>query len=82
MKVDTYKCDNCGAARKEANHWFRLFSGPNHVELRRWDTDSAGEFGHVCGQECAFAMLTRWIATGKFERFALVPGSFEKKGAA
>lgn len=88
MKVETWSCDNCGKAKKVANHWLMLkpyVCAPDPLKgmlLVHWDDSNAKYYNHACGQECVFAMLTRWMGTGKFEREALVPGSFEKKGAA
>lgn len=31
-KIEKYTCDMCGAEKKEANHWFRVFVFPASVK--------------------------------------------------
>jgi len=77
MKQNSYVCDNCGKSReKDANHWFVLtaqYAIPGAPTLLKWNQGSAEDprARHACGQECAFAMLARFMATGTFERVAV-----------
>jgi hypothetical protein len=76
VKSNSYRCDNCDKSReKDANHWLLLRTGPLGIFacIRKWDQEGQEvaertNTVHACGQECAFAMLTRFLATGSFKR--------------
>ena len=40
MKVNGYKCDVCGAEKREVNRWFLIWFGPELV-LSRWKDSEA-----------------------------------------
>lgn len=79
--VMTKRCDNCGKAQdKDTNHWSRV-SGRTHRDRTKeiWsgaftygppfggDTDHIC-IGDACGDECRFALMARYLATGSFVR--------------
>lgn len=74
MNIATYCCDNCQKDRaRDSNHWFLLISttpAERVLIIRPWDEELADRPAtrHVCGQECMFAEVARFVATGKFER--------------
>ena len=65
MSIETkIICDVCGAVRGETNHWFSIYTYPatdGVLMIRQFATDRPE---HVCGQQCAHALLDRWLATG------------------
>jgi hypothetical protein len=70
MKLDTWVCDHCGKQRdKDANHWLVLDAHNELVTIRPWTRTCSSDLDgkrHVCGEECAFALLARYFATGGF----------------
>lgn len=67
-------CDECGTAKKDVNHWFKVYLGadlctdngawPPVFSLVAWQK---GIDGHdICGQQCATKVLQRWMAEGVF----------------
>lgn len=63
-------CDECGAEKREANHWFqaRLFTHTAGVSVvfEKWfETGQPTERVDLCGAECAAKVLQRWLSTGK-----------------
>lgn len=65
--VEIIQCDECGAVKKEVNHWFKAFAASTNASLMffQWLQNSPGI--DLCGQECATKVLQRWMATGKLE---------------
>lgn len=69
-----YRCDGCGAAKREANHWWlvslcqRSFLGGRFLCLP-WDDDEAAlpDKFHLCGLACLHKMLDEWSARVKKE---------------
>jgi endogenous inhibitor of DNA gyrase (YacG/DUF329 family) len=61
-------CDECGAERKEANHWFSLLSSPTSPRLSTFDdADRSSEPSFrldYCGQRCYITAIQRWLDTG------------------
>lgn len=58
-------CDGCGAEKKAANHWFLLFERTDGVLITRWEPEEVDNAdGHVCGEQCAHALLSNWFANG------------------
>lgn len=59
--LQTYICDICGTAKREANHWFRAASIPGRFTVILWNDDtfeslknlSASAELHLCGLQCA-----------------------------
>ena len=64
MKSALFTCDQCGAQKKESNHWFIgvRYPGNNAYMIRMWDTKlllsgvmvtSLIPEEHLCGLGCA-----------------------------
>jgi hypothetical protein len=79
MKVESYKCDNCGKLRaNDANRWFIINLFPKRNEDPRatvkagqqlqldtfeWKTNRPGEI-HLCGEDCVQRKISEFL-TGK-----------------
>jgi hypothetical protein len=63
MKVETYKCDQCGKQKQDSNHWFMLDIGIVGFHLFIWDNANADIAGykHLCSQGCASKILSTWM---------------------
>ncbi len=63
MKVDTYKCDGCGAVKADRNHWFLVESGDTHFTSRAWDYPQGNieDDDHFCGGSCLLAAFQKWL---------------------
>ena len=57
MQVNTYKCDVCGALKKEANHWFMAGTGmigdARFIVVPWGGSLPGGATLHLCGIGCA-----------------------------
>ena len=67
-KIETYRCDVCGAVKKQTNHWFRLESCETGALVQAFDglffmarvfsgqqmppSPVRTEAFHLCGQNC------------------------------
>ncbi len=81
MKVETYRCDNCEKPRdKDTNHWSSIegWSDKDGREIRSGPFSRQGTalslrvmmsvtVVHACGDDCRFALMSRFLATGSFE---------------
>ncbi len=70
MKREIYECDNCGAFKRDVNHWHLIQikqtpDGPIFQQFG-WFEVGADRDGNLsaCGQACASAMHSRWMRTG------------------
>jgi hypothetical protein len=67
MIEEVVKCDFCGVAKGDSNHWFIGFIGSTNIfNLFLWpkpedQTDIRG-FKHICGQQCAQKFLESWMS--------------------
>lgn len=58
-------CDQCGAVKKETNHWYYAdVSTGGLFLLGPFEKDSNGA-QDICGQQCAIAALNQFLQTGK-----------------
>lgn len=65
MKVETYKCDQCGKLRSnDSNHWLLALEFMGSFRLCAWDRDVAKEpdASHLCGEKCAHAAVDKYLA--------------------
>jgi hypothetical protein len=83
VRVETYRCDNCDKARdKDTNHWSlvsgrtsgtdgtrEIWSGP--VTYNAPYGCHSGDLADACGDDCRFALMSRFLATGSFSRTAV-----------
>lgn len=64
MILSTYKCDVCGALKKQSNNWWRVFTESSiffRVEPLHGPGDGGDEF-HLCGSACVTAKLNEFMA--------------------
>jgi hypothetical protein len=67
MKVETFKCDECGKSRdKDSNHWYMIFADQRdakNIEIRRFDVrqEASRVWDHICGQECLHKAIDRLL---------------------
>lgn len=67
-RIVTYTCDNCGAVKKETNHWF-VGSVNGSFDITPWnDTDANSYQGilHLCGDACVLARVQEFL--GKVQK--------------
>ena len=59
MQVKTWKCDGCGVAKEQANHWYTLDTTSKTMVIAKWDEQLAEsvEF-HLCGVGCLSRKLS------------------------
>lgn len=68
MKIDTYKCDECGTQKGEINHWFRLRPSPTWadkgpwVSILGWTTDYQDKDMHLCSDACVIKSVQKWLS--------------------
>ena len=58
------KCDECGAERGSANHWFELRrsrNGSPYFEAWSLEAEKPGT-EHICGEKCAHSVLGNFLA--------------------
>ena len=62
MIVKAYKCEGCGADRKETNHWFCIRQTPKTVVLCKWEDAgrnlNSSKTKHFCGRNCAIKYIS------------------------
>jgi hypothetical protein len=76
-EVSTFRCDECGKIKEEANHWYKalVFRTPpaasKQFMVAPWDSPDL-EFViederilHLCGMGCAVKAMTKAMETGK-----------------
>jgi hypothetical protein len=64
MKKQVFTCDECGAERKEANHWFVAvpYSGGG-FSLSAWPVNCMVDgCSHLCGQACVHTFTDRYMS--------------------
>ncbi len=60
-------CDECGAERRDANHWFVYERTKVGLHFHTWEwaakewTLEAEHVGHLCGQQCGHKLLDRFL---------------------
>jgi len=71
-------CDECGAVRKESNHWFSLTASATMPKLSTFDeADQLPESPFrldCCGQRCVMKAIQRWFDKGTALDAPSVPG--------
>ena len=78
MQITEYVCDECGKKRSsDVNHWRSIIvllssEGNGRRFLASELTDEFPSLcgidrAHVCGQDCAVKVFSRWLSTGKLK---------------
>lgn len=68
-KIEAFACDECGAQKKEANHWWLMVRHYGHqnesLALIPWDNQTAGEksWRHLCGEACVQKAVSKFLNT-------------------
>ena len=66
-EVSTFRCDECGKLKEEANHWFRAaeIAGPCFMLMTWGDSeelispDEIEKTLHLCGMGCALKAMAK-----------------------
>ncbi len=62
MKIDSYKCDVCGAIKGENNHWFRIDTGPSGLVLNAWGVMQPTESSvDLCSDQCVTKVVQKFL---------------------
>lgn len=64
MRYTTYKCDECGALKKQTNHWWVITQTPGtdgNLTITPMPPNLPDETVTVCGRECAQKAVERWM---------------------
>jgi hypothetical protein len=68
MKCEVYVCNECGAQKQTANHWWMLSVShpPVCMALMTWDEgDTKDEdVKHLCGRACVLAAVEKFMGHG------------------
>jgi hypothetical protein len=59
-----YACDECGAPKRDVNHWWLLtYYLGGRINIAPWSDDHAAEeeVAHLCGTRCLFVRITKLI---------------------
>jgi len=62
MKVDTYKCDQCGQMKGELNHWFLFGSHDTQCRVVRWGFADREDELHLCSDACVIKQVQGWLS--------------------
>lgn len=73
MKEFITKCDVCGVAKAEVNHWFIVFIDEDTkafivLNPSEKHSDIPGDVHDACGADHASVLFSRWLSTGKLEK--------------
>lgn len=80
MQSTVYRCDICGIAKGDQNHWFRVRVG-EAFHAYRWDytgegaEDSSVPHYHVCGHAHAMLLFQAFLDNKPLEIYRLKDGS-------
>lgn len=67
-RLSTYKCDECGALKKETNGWWLVDPVPGAIVVRIWNHPQLDDMKHLCGIECTQRFIARWMGEQGHER--------------
>jgi len=63
MKLQGYKCDVCGIAKQEANHWWKGYVAPSGgIMIFPWDQSYSLLEAHLCGEQHAITWASQNLA--------------------
>ena len=60
-KFDSYKCDSCGTIKGAGNHWFRLTSSKDGIDITPWRVDNNRDQIHLCSDQCVTKTIQHWL---------------------
>jgi hypothetical protein len=67
MKFDGVKCDECGAIKRDVNHWFVAFGDADRFVVTRAETSGYLQLGpgeralDLCSESCCSKAMSRAI---------------------
>lgn len=71
-RVTIFKCDFCGAEKKETNHWWDVFieegapsAGASHLEVHPFDPEAEDQHKIACGEKCVCIGVSRFLSLGR-----------------
>ena len=64
MKSEIYKCNLCGVAKGDVNHWFLGVNLPTSAIVTPWDAHDAevSTIAHLCGSACVLKFVSGWLS--------------------
>ncbi len=64
MIQQTYKCDGCGIAKQQTNHWFCALNQGDEYTITQWNehTCCLPDIEHYCGSGCLGKAVSLWAA--------------------
>jgi len=72
MKVDSYKCDVCGTAKADTNHWHKFRSYPDEGNGAEFIVNDWKQQGtdypstkHLCSDACVVKTVQGWLSAQK-----------------
>ncbi len=71
MKVDSFKCDQCGSMKGTTNHWHKFRSYPdegNGAEFVVTSWNSPGTYSNtldLCSDQCVIKTVQAWLSEQK-----------------
>jgi hypothetical protein len=65
MRAHVYICDQCGAQRKDGNHWYGQLPNVSTFIAYKWDQvleleKSGIEVKHLCSDACLLKSASAW----------------------
>ena len=61
-------CDQCGAVKKETNHWYSADVSGHGIFLLGPPGSISSVAQDICGHQCAIAALNQFLQTGSLNR--------------
>lgn len=65
MKVDSYKCDECGTPKGEINHWFKFTAQSDQFGVTDWTGSDYTSTLHLCSDACVIKTVQKWLSAHK-----------------
>ena len=70
MKIETFKCDGCGALKAELNHWFELCPpdakvSRDSITILPWPDKPINNAMHLCSDACVIKAVQQWLSAQK-----------------
>lgn len=73
-------CDQCGAVKKETNHWYSADVSAHGIFLLGPPGSISSVAQDICGHQCAIAALNQFLQTGSLQTGKIEkPKSIEEK---
>lgn len=63
MKIETFKCDICGAQKGATNHWWKIDAGRSLILVPIEDDYQAAGMLHLCGEACVQRKVAEFMGS-------------------